>query len=156
MKASTRDRLGSILMIAFVASLWVQRSYMTKFGGIFPDIVMEIMTGILVVTLVLSFTKHAAMKEAGEKEGKDGKTNWQDMVIVGGLLLAWAILLRYLGFVLTGILGFGGVSWYLGGTRMDVKDISRCVLIGVAIVFLMVLVFQRLLEVPLPPGTLFE
>ncbi|MGB3400964.1 MAG: hypothetical protein WBA34_12435, partial [Candidatus Deferrimicrobiaceae bacterium] len=67
MKASTRDRLGSILMLAFVASLWMQRSYMTRFGGIFPDIVMEIMAGILVTTLVLSFTPYAAMKEAGEK-----------------------------------------------------------------------------------------
>jgi amino acid transporter len=155
MKASTRDRLGSILMLAFVASLWAQRNYMTPFGGIFPDIVMEIMAGILVTTLVLSVTKYAAMKEAGEKKEDDGKINWKDMAAVGGMLLAWAVLLRYLGFVLTGVLGFGAISWYLGGMRKEIKDVGRCLLIGVAITFLMVLVFQRLLEVPLPPGTIF-
>ncbi|MGA7105006.1 MAG: tripartite tricarboxylate transporter TctB family protein [Candidatus Deferrimicrobiaceae bacterium] len=155
MKTSTRDRLGSILMLAFVASLWMQRSYMTRFGGIFPDIVMEIMGGILVTTLVLSLTKYAAMKEAGEKNGEDGKINWKDMAVVGGMLLAWAVLLRYLGFALTGVLGFGAISWYLGGMRKDIKDVGRCLLIGVAMTFLMVLVFQRLLEVPLPPGAIF-
>jgi ABC-type Na+ efflux pump permease subunit len=156
MKASTRDRLGSILMLAVVAALWAQRDYMTPYGGLFPDIVMEITAGILVVTLVLSFTKYAAMKESGEKKKEGGKTNWKDMAVVGGILLAWAVLLRFLGFALTGILGFGAIAWYLGGMRRDVKDIGRCLLIGVAIVVLMVVVFQRLLDVPLPPGMLFE
>jgi len=156
MKASTRDRFGSILMLAVVASLWAQRDYMTPYGGIFPDIVMEITAGILVVTLALSFTKYAAMKEDAEKKGKEGKTNWKDMVIVGGILLTWAVLLRFLGFALTGILGFGAISWYLGGMARDIKDIGRCLLLGVVIVVLMVVVFQRLLDVPLPPGTLFE
>lgn len=156
MKASTRDRLGSILMLAVVASLWAQRDYMTRFGGIFPDIVMEIMAGILVITLVLSFTRHAAMKEDAEKKGKGGKTNWKDMIVVGGILLAWAVLLRFLGFALTGILGFGSISWYLGGMPRDIRDIGRCLLLGVAIVVLMVVVFQHLLDVPLPSGTLFD
>jgi hypothetical protein len=155
MKATTRDRLGTILMLAFVASLWAQRSYMTPFGGIFPDIVMEIMGGILVTTLILSVTKYAAMKDAGEKNGEDGKTNGKDMAVVGGMLLAWAVLLRYLGFALTGVLGFGAISWYLGGMRKEIKDVGRCFLVGAAITFLIVLVFQRLLEVPLPPGTIF-
>ncbi len=156
MKAGTLDRLGSILMLAFVAALWAQRDYMTRFGGIFPDIVLEIMAGVLVVTLVLSFTPYAAMKEEGEKKKEVGKTNWTDMAVVGGTLFAWAVLLQYLGFALTGIVGFGGISWYLGGMRRDVKDAGRCLLIGVAIVILMVLVFQRLLEVQLPPGRLFD
>ncbi|MBE0606364.1 MAG: tripartite tricarboxylate transporter TctB family protein, partial [Deltaproteobacteria bacterium] len=136
--------------------LWAQRDYMTRFGGIFPDIVLEIMAGVLVVTLVLSFTPYAAMKEEGEKKKEVGKTNWTDMAVVGGTLFAWAVLLQYLGFALTGIVGFGGISWYLGGMRRDVKDAGRCLLIGVAIVILMVVVFQRLLEVQLPPGRLFD
>jgi len=155
-KAGTLDRLGSLLMLAFVAALWAQRDYMTPFGGIFPDIVLEIMAGILVVTLVLSFTPYAAMKETGEKKEEGGKTNWKDMAVVGGILLAWAVLLQFLGFALTGIVGFGSISWYLGGMPRDIKDIGRCVLIGIAIVVLMVVVFQHLLEVPLPPGKIFE
>lgn len=155
MKASSRDRLGSALMLVFVASLWVQRDYMTRFGGIFPDIVMEITAGITVLSLVLSFTRYASMKD--EAKPATGKSlNWAGMIVVGGILLAWAVFLRYLGFVLTGMLGFGGISWYLGGMRTDIRDIIRCLAIGAAIVFLIVLVFQRLLDVPLPPGMLFE
>jgi hypothetical protein len=156
MKARTRDLLGSILMLAVVASLWAQRDYMTPFGGIFPDIVMEITAGVVATTLALSFTKYAAMKESAEGKKEGGKTNWRDMIVVGGILVAWAVLLRFLGFALTGILGFGSISWYLGGMKRDIRDVGRCLLIGVAIVFLMVVVFQRLLDVPLPPGTLFE
>jgi hypothetical protein len=154
-KASSRDRLGSVLILVFVASLWVQRDYMTRFGGIFPDIVMELTAGIAVLSLVLSFTRYAAMK--GEAKPAGGKAlHWTGMIVVGGILLAWAVLLRYLGFVLTGILGFGAISWYLGGARTDIRDIVRCLAVGTAIVFLIVLVFQRLLDVPLPPGILFE
>jgi len=156
MKAGTRDRLGSILMLAFVAALWAQRDYMTPFGGIFPDIVLKITAGILVVTLVLSATKHAAMKEGGEKKEAGGKANWTDLAVVGGILLAWTVLLRDLGFALTGVLGFGGISWYLGGMRRDAMDVGRCLLLGGVIVALMILVFQRMLEVPLPPGSLFD
>lgn len=156
MKARTRDLLGSVLMLAFVAMLWVQRDYMTPFGGIFPDIVLEIMAGVLVVTLVLSFTPYAAMKEDGERKKEVGKTNWTDMAVVGVILLAWAVLLQFLGFALTGIVGFGSISWYLGGMPRDLKDIGRCLLIGVAIVVLMIVVFQHLLEVPLPPGRIFD
>jgi amino acid transporter len=156
MKARTRDLLGSILMLAFVASLWAQRDYMTPFGGIFPDIIMEITAGILVVTLGLSFTKYATIREAGEKGKGGGKTNWKDMCVVGGILIAWTVLLRFLGFALTGILGFGAIAWYLGGMKKDVRDIGRCLLIGVVIVVLMLVVFQRLLDVPLPPGKIFE
>jgi len=155
MKPGTRDRLGSILMLAFVASLWVQRDYMTPFGGIFPDIILVITAGIVVATLVLSFTPYAAIKEVEAKKQAE-KANWKDMAVVGAILVAWALLLRYLGFALTGILGFAGISWYLGGMKRDLRDAGRCVLIGVVIAFLMILVFQRLLEVPLPVGTLFD
>lgn len=155
MKASARDRLGSILMFLFVASLWWQRNYMTPFGGIFPDIVMEILTGIVVVTLVLSFTRYAGMKDAA-KGGEEKTTHWTGMIVVGGILLAWAVLLRYVGFILTGVVCFTAISLYLTVQRRDVREFSRCALVAVAVTLLLVFVFQYLLQVPLPAGTLFE
>ena len=56
MTAKFRDHLGSALLLAFVAVLWLQRDYITVFGGIFPDIVMEIMAALIVLTVILSFT----------------------------------------------------------------------------------------------------
>ena len=103
MSAKLRDRLGSILMLAFVASLWVQRDYITPFGGIFPDIVMIGLALLAVLTLVLSFTPWRAIKEEEAKKEKGEKKNWTDMVVVAIILLGWTGLLRYLGFALCGV-----------------------------------------------------
>jgi hypothetical protein len=155
MKASTRDRVGSVVALLFVASLWLQRSYTTPFDGIFPDAIMVILTVIVVTTLVLSFTSHRAMKDAGAAQGAD-QGNWMGMVVVGAILLAWAVLLRTLGFALTGVLGFTAISWYLAGLPKDPKVIGRSLLVAALVTGVLMLVFGRMLKVPLPPGSLFS
>jgi tripartite-type tricarboxylate transporter receptor subunit TctC len=64
---------------------------------------------------------------------------------VGGVSVGWAELVASKPTA---------IPWR--GTTSPTSSCSRCLLIGVAIVFLMVVVFQHLLDVPLPPGTLFE
>lgn len=153
MKASSRDRLGSILILVFVASLWVQRNYMTPFGGIFPDIIMEILAGIGLVTLALSFTPYAAMKEEAEK--KQEKTHWNDMIIVGGIVLVWSVFLRFLGFIAAGVLCFTAISWFLAGLPRSVRGFVPSLLVAVGITLTLVLIFQWGLQVPLPAGRFF-
>ena len=82
MNAKFRDLLGSLLMLAFVASLWVQRDYITPFGGIFPDIVMGIMVALVVTTMLLLLTPWRAIKDSEEKEKE--AFHWFDMAVVGG------------------------------------------------------------------------
>lgn len=155
MTAKGRDRLGSVLLLAFVATLWAQRNYITKFGGLFPDIVMEIMTALLVLALVLSFTRYAAIKEpeGGAKKGEPVK--WVPMIVVGVVLLAWTVFLQTLGFALSGVLGFAGICWYLGGCPWDWKEITKAVVVALALTYLLIFLFEYLLEVPLPAGTIF-
>lgn len=156
MSAKILDRLGSLLMLAFVVTLWVQRDYMTPFGGIFPDIIMGCLTVLVVVTLALSFTPFRAIKDDAAQNGDKARSNWVDMAVVAAVLLAWAGLLRYLGFALSGVLGFGGISWYLSDRHFSPRVIATCFIIGLAITYLLIYVFEHLLLVPLPAGKIFD
>lgn len=156
MGATFRDRLGSILMLAFIVVLWVQRDYTTPFGGIFPDRIMILMTIFVVAALILSFTPYRVMTEGEEKpeEATEGK-RWLDMAVVIAIMLLWVLLLRYLGFALTGVVGFTSIAWYVSGERKNWKVIVKALLIGLAMTYLIVYIFGHLLLVPLPPGEIF-
>ncbi len=157
MNARTKDRVGSLLALVFVASLAVQRDYSTSFGGIFPDSIMILLVLLVLATFVLSFTPHAAMKDRvreGAPEAAEDLPRRKPMVVVAVILLAWALLLRPVGFALSSIVGFTAIAWYLAGERKDPKVILRSALVGIAITAALMLVFGQLLRVPLPRGSL--
>ena len=154
MNIRARDLLGSIFMLVFVFSLWVQRDFNTPFGAIFPDMVMGFLALLTVVTILLAWTPWSALKN-GEVEEKKVKAYWFDMAVVGGILLAWTILLRQFGFIATGLLGFGGISWFLNERRNSIRGFIESAAIGVAMVGVLILVFEYLLKVPLPKGNFF-
>jgi hypothetical protein len=154
MSTKWKDRFGSVLLLAFVTILWMQRDYMTPFGGIFPDRIMVCMAILLVLALILSFTPYATLKENGAADST-GQKNWTAMVVVAVLLLLWTILLRYLGFAVTGVVGFAGISWYLGGCSMSFKSIGTSIGMALGITYLIIVIFGHLLLVPLPKGMLF-
>jgi putative tricarboxylic transport membrane protein len=155
MGATFRDRLGSILMLAFIAILWVQRGYTTPFGGIFPDRVMIIMTVFVVVTLILSFTRYRTMKEEEQKKSETEDKRWLDMAVVIVIMMLWVLLLRYVGFALLGVVGFASIAWYISGQRKDWRTVAKALLMGLAITYLIVFIFGYLLKVPLPKGEIF-
>ncbi len=155
MNAKARDLLGSVFMLVFVASLWVQRDYNTPFGGIFPDIVMVGLGVLLVATMLLVMTPWRAIKDGEEKTKEETSFHWFDMAVVGGILLTWTVLLRYLGFIATGLIGFGSISWFLNERRNSFRGLIESILVGVVMVAVLVLVFQYLLKVPLPKGNVF-
>ncbi len=155
MGATFRDRLGSILMLLFIAVLWAQRHYTTPFGGIFPDRVMIIMTVFVVVALILSFTRYRTMKEEEQKESETGEKRWLDMTVVIAIMSLWVLLLRYAGFALSGVVGFASIAWYISGERKNWKMIVKAVVFGLGITYLIVFIFGHLLQVPLPQGEIF-
>lgn len=154
MNAKARDLLGSVLMLIVVVSLWVQRDYNTPFGGIFPDIVMGGLVVLVVVTMLLMLTPWRAIQN-GEGQEKGASAYWFDMAVVGVILLLWTILLRQLGFVTTGLLGFGSVSWFLNERRSSLRGLMESFVVGAGMVGLLVLVFEYFLKVPLPKGNIF-
>jgi ABC-type Fe3+ transport system permease subunit len=156
MDAKFRDRLGSVIMLVFIAILWGNRNYTTPFGGIFPDAVMIIMTALVVVTLIRSFTRRQAMEvESKQKEEEKEEEHWLDMAVVMVILLLWVLLFRYLGFALAGVVGFASIAWYTSGKRNDWKMVLKAVLVGIAVTFVLIAIFGYLLQVPLPEGEIF-
>ena len=155
MNAKARDLLGSVFMLVFVVSLWVQRDFNTPFGAIFPDIWLGILVGLVAITILLMFTPWRAIKDTEEKKESSG-SHWFDMAVVGAILLAWAFLLRYVGFIATGFIGFSSISWFLNENRKSFKGLLESSLVGVGMVAILVLVFEYLLKVPLPKGSFFN
>ena len=156
MNTRMRDLLGSAFMLVFVVSLWMQRDFTTPFGGIFPDIWMGILVVLIVITILLTWTPWHAVQEGEEENGKSTGGHWFDMAIVGAILLAWAFLLRQVGFLATGIIGFSGISWFLNDRRNSVRGFLESAVIGVAMVGVLILVFEYGLKVPLPKGNIFN
>jgi hypothetical protein len=150
-----RDRLGSIIMLVFIAVLWAQRNYTTPFGGIFPDRIMIIMTIFVVTTLILSFTRYRVMPAAEEKTGDEEGNRWGDMCVVIAILMLWVLLLRYAGFALTGVTGFATIAWYISGQRKDWRVMVKTVALGLAITYFIIFIFGYLLQVPLPQSEIF-
>ena len=156
MDAKFRDRLGSVIMLAFVAVLWLSRSYTTPFGGIFPDAVMIFMTALVVLSLILSFTRREPMKvETENREDEKEQTHWLDMAVVMVILLLWVVLFRYLGFALAGVVGFASIAWYISGKRRDWKTALKAVAVGILVTFVLIGIFDYMLQVPLPQGEIF-
>lgn len=157
MDAKFRDRLGSVIMLAFVAVLWMSRSYTTPFGGIFPDAVMMLMTALIVLSLVLSFTRREPMKvETENVEDEKEQKHWLDMAVVMVILLLWVLLFRYLGFALAGVVGFASIAWYISGKRRDWKMVLKAVVVGILVTFALIGIFDYMLQVPLPQGEIFD
>ena len=157
MGASFKDRLGSIIMLVFIAVLWAQRSYTTPFGGIFPDWIMIIMTVFVVITLILSFTRFRVMTETDIKEEEETESGrWLEMGVVITILLFWVLLLRYAGFALSGVVGFSSIAWYISGQRKDWRVMAKAVALGLAITYLIIFIFSFLLKVPLPQNQIFS
>lgn len=157
MDAKFRDRLGSVIMLAFVAVLWMSRSYTTPFGGIFPDAVMMLMTALIVLSLVLSFTRREPMKvETENVEDEKEQKHWLDMAVVMVILLLWVVLFRYLGFALAGVVGFASIAWYISGKRRDWKMVLKAVVVGILVTFVLIGIFDYMLQVPLPQGEIFD
>jgi Na+/melibiose symporter-like transporter len=157
MDAKFRDRLGSVIMLAFIAILWASRSYTTPFGGIFPDAVMILMTALVVVTLIRSFISGREMEvESTQRESEKEEKHWLDMAVVMVILLLWVLLFRYLGFAIAGVVGFASIAWYTSGKRKDWKMMVKAVLVGMAVTFVLMAIFGYLLQVPLPEGEIFD
>lgn len=86
-------------------------------------------------------------------EGDRGK-------IIGScaILLAWVAAIPYLGFFLSSVAGFWGMTCFLASSRRKVTPVlaAKWLCVVVVEVTFFYLVFAKLLYVPLPKGILFE
>lgn len=160
MSPTFRDRLGSVLMLVFVAVLWMQRDYSSPFGGMFPDSIMILMAIFIVAALILSFTRFATMTAETDSNMDDAELDPSvnhrlRVLVVALLLIAWVLLYRPVGFALTGVFGFASIAWYLGDHTNNIRSAAKALGFAILVSFIVYMVFDYFLLVPLPPGFLF-
>ena len=78
------------------------------------------------------------------------------MAVVTVSLFLWVGLIKYFGFALSSIVVFTGISWYLADKRRKIKTVVNSILVAVALTLLIVVVFEKILLVPLPKGELLS
>ncbi|MBN1804766.1 MAG: tripartite tricarboxylate transporter TctB family protein [Sedimentisphaerales bacterium] len=156
MNTKLRDRLGSVLMLMFVGIIWYQRNYMTPLGGIFPDRVMLILAFLSILLLVNSFRSTPAAADEKKEPAAAAEKNWLDLTVVALILLGWVSSLGLLGFFVTGVSGFSGISIFLARRELSIKVIVKSIGLALIMTYGLILIFAKLLLVPLPAGTLFN
>lgn len=119
----------------------------TSLSLMFPEDVLIILVLISVGLLIKSLVK----PERAEIFSEGVNARW---LITGGLIFAWVLVMPWLGFIVSTLLGMTAIVTYLATARVQVtprKVLLWAVIVAVVLIFFY-LVFTRLLRVPLPEG----
>ncbi|MET0933743.1 MAG: tripartite tricarboxylate transporter TctB family protein [Mycetocola sp.] len=108
---------------------------------------------ILVISAAMVIVDIARGKLGDLEEGEDvdthAKTDWITLAKIVAFVAAFIALLEIIGWPFAAAILFGGVAWSLGAKRWWVA-----LLVGLALGFVVYIVFGGLLGLSLPPGPL--
>ncbi|ANS78121.1 hypothetical protein SGUI_0725 [Serinicoccus hydrothermalis] len=140
-----KNLITGVLLLALVASFWVQRAYRFPHTNLLPDAVMVVLA-VLSVWLLVSGWRTRQDPEEHEEEA----LTWADLGRAVLLLAAWVVALPWLGFVLAGIVGGTVVSLSMRTGRPTVRQVLLDTAVNAAVVLLVYLAFTQVLYVRLP------
>lgn len=139
----------AIFLILAGAVGFLMKDYPTSdisqgFGPAFyPTILLVILLILLVILLIQT------VMNKGLENDKSQLPEWKQLkrpVLILGCMILYAILMPYLGFIITGIL-------YLFITMRILKaDLIRSIIVSVAMIVIVYLLFRYAFKVPLPMG----
>ncbi|WP_108125674.1 tripartite tricarboxylate transporter TctB family protein [Saccharospirillum mangrovi] len=140
------DRLlGLVLLVLAVAYGWAAQQWPPPFGGheaVGPQTFPTILSVVLALCSCYLIAK------------PDPDTHWpasrtlMELAVAVLILIAYAVLLEWLGFILSTTLAVGTLCWRMGA---PVKNAYLTGFIGAVLVFVL---FNHLLELSLPGGLL--
>jgi hypothetical protein len=156
MKSYNTDLIAGIGALAFVALFGLAREPWTPLSARWPNAILVFILICAVFLLIRAFIKpeRAPLFDEGSRVR---------MAVSVVLLLVWATLMEYLGFVVTSVLVFYAFWWYVTRAAKKVEgDASpigliayvRAVGVIVVLVGAFYFIFARYLYVPLPRGIL--
>lgn len=144
------DIAAGALGLVFGAVLWFPRADIGRLSIIFPRAVLLILTLISIALIVKGF-----IKPSGRQIEITGSPRRLVTVIIGFFL--WWGLVEVLGFLLTTLLAFFALTWYLA--RVDTVVTWQRMLMWSPIILALVgvfyLAFTEVLNVRLPSGLFF-
>jgi putative tricarboxylic transport membrane protein len=137
---------GGVLLalgvLAFVASLGVGDDWSASGPRLAPAI-----SAALLVALSIAFLVRPGDELASHVEEASRGTHWPTPVLLGGLLVAYALLLSPLGYALATTIFFWLAAWLLGSDRP-----GRDVVVGLVLGVVCSYAFSHWLNVQLPTG----
>ncbi|MCR4424812.1 MAG: tripartite tricarboxylate transporter TctB family protein [Firmicutes bacterium] len=144
---SNTDRVGAILMLIVAVVFISQMGNLTYLGVVFPRAVLTILVVLSTILLVKSFVKPSPAKTFRFVDIRTA-------VAAAAIVVLWAILMSWLGFVVASILSFGVLMVMVDRSARDLKVFLPAILIAAIEILVFYYVFVNLLTVPLPRGIL--
>ena len=147
MKAVNTDFVTGIVGLAITALFWFARGDIGMLSAIFPNAILLFMLVFSLALLVKGFIRPELLAVfEGERLDR--------IAVVGVLLFAWVLGIRYLGFIVSSTLAFLLITLYMARMNRKVSVVNAGVWLGIIVVEVVVLylIFSRVLFVPLPEG----
>jgi len=147
MKAKNTDLIGGLFMVITALFFWTKMDKFTPYAKIFPKaiIILVFLSGI---GLLIKSITNGANSELFVLDDK------AKMILVAAISLAWVLLFKKIGFVVTSFLALGILIWVLG-EKKSLKNFIMSFLIAGGEIGLLYYAFSKVLYVPFPKGFFF-
>jgi len=141
------DLYGGLIMLAFAGMFWLQMGDFTKFGLMFPRVIIALLAFLGVVMIVKAKVKPQYMKRFFKDINK-----YMAATMIWSLI--WVLSASYVGFFVASVVSMWAIQWMLSSERnLKISAISLAVAIGS--VFVIYYVFTKYLYIFFPEGFLF-
>ena len=143
MSARTTDLVGAALALGLAAYALSETGEMSELGAVFPTT-----ASIVLILAGIGLAVRAVFATPAQEP--QGRVEWLRWAGIGVILVAWALLLKPLGFLLSAAIGMIAVGLVTYRERMSLLSIALHLLAGGALLGLFYGLFRFVLKVPLP------
>ena len=151
--AVRRDPASLILALVLVligGYVLFATASMSAMGAVFPRTIAIVMIVTSVLLAAVKLYRPSVRDEAGEESGSPVRR----MALIG-VVLAWAVLFPYVGFVVTGLVAFFLVCLIAEHDPLTVPRLLLFAAVDLVLVVGAWLLLASALNVPFPRGVLF-
>lgn len=141
------DLYGGLVMLAFAGIFWLQMGDFTRFGLLFPKVIIAIL-GILGVVMIVK----SKVKPQYTSNFLKDMNKYMVAVMVWSLI--WVISIKYIGFFVASVASMWMIQWSLSSDR-DLKSAVKFLAVSVGCVFVIYYTFTKYLYIFFPEGFLF-
>lgn len=141
------DFYGGIVMLGFAALFWSQLEEFTKFGIMFPKVIIIILAILGIVLLVKSKFKPQRVESFIKEINKP-------MICTMILSIIWVVLASYIGFFVMSVVSMWAIQWLLTAER-NLKSAAISFTVSLISVSFIYFIFTKYLYIFFPSGLLF-
>lgn len=150
-RRANTDLLSGFIGLGVAGVFWWGRGEVGRLSIMFPNTLLVLLAAFSVALVVKGVIRPE--RRSIFAEGDRAK-------IIGScaILFAWVAAIPYIGFFLSSVAGFWGMTCYLASSRRKVTALlaAKWLCVVLVEVTFFYLVFAKLLYVPLPKGILFD